>query len=62
MNCEDAISSKETMHTCVESTISPTIIRSLVADYVIKDMLSLSTVQSEAFRKLIVGVSLISFT
>jgi len=46
----------------LKSIITPIRIRTLVAEYVIKDMLPLSTVQSEAFTKLIAGFLLICFT
>ena len=39
------------------SKLNPTQVQSLVAEYIIEDMLPLSTVESPAFRKLICGTS-----
>ena len=39
------------------SKLNPTRVRSLVAKYIIEDMLPLSTVESLAFKKLICGTS-----
>ena len=40
-----------------KSTVSPTRLRTLISEYIIEDMLPLSTVESQAFRRLIGGIS-----
>ena len=45
------------MYACKQSAISPAKARSLISEYIIEDMLPLSTVKSPAFRKLVSGIS-----
>ena len=40
-----------------KSTVSPTRLRTLISEYIIEDMLPLSTVESQAFRRLTGGIS-----
>ena len=60
INCDDVDESyqpKRQRTLLSKGTVSPTRIRTLISEYIIEDMLSLSTVESEAFRRLIGGVS-----
>ena len=43
-----------------QAKVSPVVIRSLVAEYIIDDVLPLLTVESPAFRKLVSGLLSIS--
>ena len=50
---EDVVQRDSKRQTTLQRKVSPVVIRSLVAEYIIDDMLPLSTVESPAFRKLV---------
>ena len=53
---EDEIHRDSKKQATLQRKVSPVVIRSLVAKYIIDDMLPLSTVESPAFRKLVCGL------
>ena len=63
MDCDDTVDTdkpNQPKRQCTlvsKSTVSPTRLRTLISEYIIEDMLPLSTVESQAFRRLIGGIS-----
>ena len=60
MDCDDTDEPNQPKRQCTllnKSTVSPTRLRTLISEYIIEDMLPLSTVESQAFRRLIGSIS-----
>ena len=60
MDCDDTAGPNQPKRQCTflsKSTVSPTRLKTLISEYIIEDMLPLSTVESQAFRRLISGIS-----
>ena len=60
IDCDNTDESNQPKRQCTllsKSTVCPTRLRTLISEYIIEDMLPLSTVESQAFRRLIGGIS-----
>ena len=60
MDCDNTAGPNQPKRQCTflsKSTVSPTRLRTLISEYIIEDMLPLSTVESQAFRRLISGIT-----